>query len=268
MTHRILILALTALASLATAQQLSLEQKEQFLLKAKVLKTRDLSEGITNSRRATLQDGDLIHDAHLQTIDEYKTVFQTAMGSELNFSDSYKYNIAAYKLDRMLGLGMTPPSVVRKLQGATASVTWWVDDTLMTEKERFAKKTAPPDNDAWNRQMFCVRVFDELIYNTDRNLGNLVIDKSWTMWMIDHTRGFRMITDLKTPANLVKVDRQMLAGLRKLDEEGLRKEIGEYINKMQIKGLLARRDRIVKFFDGEIAKKGEAAVLVDLPERR
>ncbi len=266
MIRRLPILGLALLASLA-AQQLSLEQKEQFLLKAKIIKTKDLSEGITNSRRATLRDGELTHDAHVQTIDEYKSVFQTAMGSELNFSDSYKYNIAAYKLDRMLGLGMIPPSVSRKVEGHSASVTWWVDDTMMTEKERFQKKTSPPDNDAWGRQMYCVRVFDELIYNMDRNLGNLVIDKNWTMWMIDHTRAFRMITDLKAPANLVKVDRGMLAGLRKLNDADLQKELGQYVNKMQIKGLLARRDRIVKFFDEEVARKGEAAVLVDLPPR-
>jgi hypothetical protein len=34
---------------------------------------------------------------------------------------------------------------------------------------------------------------------------------------------------------------------------------------MEIDGLLARRDKIVKLFEDEVAKKGEAAVLFDLP---
>ena len=34
---------------------------------------------------------------------------------------------------------------------------------------------------------------------------------------------------------------------------------------MEIDGLLARRDKIVKFFEDEVAKKGEGAVLFDLP---
>jgi hypothetical protein len=33
-----------------------------------------------------------------------------------------------------------------------------------------------------------MRAFDQLIYNTDRNLGNLLIDGDWRIWMIDHTR--------------------------------------------------------------------------------
>jgi len=41
--------------------------------------------------------------------------------------------------------------------------------------------------------MWVVRLFDQLIYNTDRNLGNLLIDKSWRLWMIDHTRAFKVL---------------------------------------------------------------------------
>ena len=67
--------------------------------------------------------------------------------------------------------------------------------------------------------MYAVRVFDQLIYNTDRNLGNLVIDKQWRMWMIDHTRAFRIATSLKNDKDLVMCDRKLLASLRKLDED-------------------------------------------------
>ena len=155
--------------------------------------------GITNSQRATLDDGRLKHDAHIQTVDIQKASFQTATRTELNFRDSYKFNMAAYELDKLLELNMVPVSVERKVGGDMAAVTWWVDDTLMTELDRHKKKMEPPDLKTWNPQMYVCRVFDQLIYNTDRNLGNLVITKDWKIWMIDHTRAFRTMKDLPDP---------------------------------------------------------------------
>lgn len=125
----------------------------------------------------------------------------------------------------------------------------------------------PPDQHYWNQQMYVCRVFDQLIYNTDRNLGNLVITKDWNIWMIDHTRAFRMMKDLKSAKDLVQCDRKLLGKLRELNNEVLTKQLGHYLNPMQIEGLLARRDKIVKFFDEQVAQKGEAAVLYDLERK-
>ena len=114
--------------------------------------------------------------------------------------------------------------------------------------------------------MFIVRVFDQLIFNTDRNLQNVLIDKEWHIWMIDHTRAFRMLTTLKAPKDLVKCDRALLASLRELDIERA-KTLKPYLNDTEIKGLLARRDKIVKFFDDQVKAKSEAAILYDRPAR-
>ena len=183
----------------------------------------------------------------------------------MNFRDSWKFNVAAYRLDRILDINMTPMSVERSALGKQSAVTWWIDDSMM-EVDRRKKHIEPPDQDAWNRQMYVVRVFDQLIFNTDRNLQNLLTDKEWRIWMIDHTRAFRMRTDLQEVKNLVKCDRKLLAGLRKLDVATLQ-ELKPYVTDLEIKGLLARRDKIVKFFDNAIAAKGEAAVLYDRSPR-
>jgi len=243
---------------------LSRAEMEDFLLTARVVQQKELSTGITNSHRAILDDGQRKHDAHIQTVNISKTSFQTIRGTELNFRDSYKFNMAAYELDKLLELNMVPVSVERKVGGNMAAVTWWVDDALMTELDRKKKKMEPPHPNTWNPQMYVCRVFDQLIYNTDRNLGNLVITKDWKIWMIDHTRAFRMMKDLQTPQNLVQCDRKLLAKMRELTNDALTKGLERYLNSVEIEGLLARRDKIVNFFDGQIAKKGEAAVLFDL----
>ncbi len=176
----------------ATLPELSRAEMENFLLTAEVVERRSLSVGITGSERATLTDGRLTHDAHIQIVDVWKLSYTTSQGTELNFRDSYTYNIAAYRLDKLLDLRMVPVSVERKVGGETAAVTWWVDDVLMMERDRFLKKIQPPELTSWNDQMYQVRAFNALVYNTDPNLGNVLITKDWKLWMVDFTRAFRL----------------------------------------------------------------------------
>ena len=98
---------------------------------------------MTNPLRATLTDGQVTHDAHIQKVDIFKLKIKTRQGTEFGFSDSYKYNIAAYRLDKVLDLGMVPVSVERKVAGDSVAVRWWVDDVLMTGVERYQKKNPP-----------------------------------------------------------------------------------------------------------------------------
>ena len=269
-SRRNLLLAMGAgslqlLAPLTTARaaegQLTRAQKEEFLLHAKIVKTRSAPKGVTGTVRATLDDGTLTHEVSIQVIDEYKARFDTFLGPELNFKDSWKFNLAAYKLDQLLGLNMIPPSVERRYRSSPGSFTWWVDNVLMDEVERKNKKIEPPDADSWNCQMHIVRVFDQLIYNVDRNLQNLLIDKDWQIWMIDHSRSFRTLTSLRQPKDLERCEEQLIQSLRGLTTETLKKELGRYLAAPEIKGLLARSDRIVKVFE----EKGPSALYKSPP---
>src|SRR5882724_7247221 len=83
---------------------LTKEQIKQFLLTAKVVGSREAKKGITHTMRLTLSDGTVTHDASFQAIDEHKNEKALAKGTELNFVDSYKYNIAAYALAELVGM--------------------------------------------------------------------------------------------------------------------------------------------------------------------
>jgi len=233
----------------ATAAPLSDDQAEAFLRDAKVVKTKSVGKGVTGTIRATLTDGTLTHDAQIQQIEEKKTQFEAAGAAEFNFEDSWRFNVAAYRVDRLIGLQMVPVTVSRKWKSAPAAFTWWIDDVMMDEGKRLKDKTQPPDSGLWNEQMQMVRVFDQLIYNVDRNMGNLLIGKTWRVWAIDHTRAFRTQNTLKAAANVTRCDRQVIEGLKKLNKEGLKKSIGEFVTDYQINGLLARRDKIVEILE-------------------
>jgi hypothetical protein len=229
---------------------------ETFLLKAKVVRTKGAGKGITGSLRATLTDGTLTHDAHIQTIDESKREFKGTQGTELNFRDSWSFNVAAYRISRMLNFELVPVSVARRWKTNEAAYTWWVDDVKMDEADRLKNKLQPPEPTIWNERMQLVRLFDQLIANVDRNLGNLVITQDWTLWAIDHTRAFRTQPHLKTPGNIARCERGMFERLKKLDRDSLRREVGRYLQSWEIDALLKRRDAIVAIIEG----RGEAGL--------
>lgn len=244
------VLVLVLASSLpVSAQSLSLDEQEAFLKQAKIVQTRSAAKGVTGTIRATLSDGTLTHDASIQTVDVFLQEFKSTRGVEFNFRDTWRFNVAAYRLNRLLELGRIPPSVERDYMGKAASFTWWVDDVLMDEGERLKKNPPLPDSDAWNEQMWHVRLFDQLIYNVDRNAGNLLIDKHWTVWMIDHSRAFRLYDKLKSPKSLTRIERGALARLKALDMDALDGAVGDYLSIYEKRALLKRRDKVVEWFD-------------------
>jgi hypothetical protein len=250
--------------TVSRASPLGCEQMETFLKTAKVVSQRDIPVGVTAPTRATLDDGTLRHDASVQRVDIRNTTFQGTQGTELNFRDTWQFNVAGYELAKMLKLNMVPPYVERRVAGKDASVSWWVSDAMM-ERDRYKKKLEPPDPARWNDQMFAARVFHELIADTDFNMTNVLISKDWNIWLIDFSRAFRITKTLPNPKRLTKVDRTLLAGMRGLTADMLQQRLGRWLGKLELDGLVARRDLIVQFFDREIAAKGEAAVLYDMP---
>lgn len=251
------------LTSAAPAATLATDaEREAFLSSARIVRARPAAKGVTNTVRVTLSNGTVTHDASVQTVDESKAVFEGTRGAELGFKDSWRFNVAAYRIDRLLGLGMIPTTVERRYEGRIGSFTWWVDDVLMDEQQRYRGKHRAPNTEDWNQQMWTTRLFDQLIANADRNLGNLLIDRGWNIWMIDHSRAFRMNTTPRSPDNLSKVERTLLDRLRRLNREALRKAAGAHLTGGEIDALLARRDAIVSHFT-----KGGPALVFERPSR-
>jgi hypothetical protein len=186
---------------------------------------------------------------------------QLASGPELNFVDSYKYNIAAYQLAELLGIDdMLPVYVERDWRGKAGSLSWWLP-VKVDEVERHKQNLTPPDQDAWSNQMYKIRVLDQLVYDTDINLTNVLVGEDWKIWRIDFTRAFRWSKDLRNPKDLVRCDRQLFERLKALDEDELTEKTKHYLKKEEVKAVMARRDKIVAQFQKLISEKGEKEVL-------
>src|SRR4051812_9494246 len=137
-------LAVAGQGKALTSARLTPSEMEAFLLQATIVDIREAGGGVTGSQRATLTDGVFTHDVHVQSVDISQSVFKAGRYTEFNFKDTYRFNIAGYRLARLLGLSMVPMSVERSVNGNAAAVTWWVDDVRMDERERLKRRTMGP----------------------------------------------------------------------------------------------------------------------------
>ena len=242
---------------------LSGEAAEQFLRTAQVAKKKAIGVGITHSDQLTLRDGERTAKAVWKTIDESKpgvTNFQGG-GFAVDFSDSWKHEVAAYELDKLVGTGLVPPTVERRFDRTTGSLQLWVEKAL-TEADRKQRRIQPPDIEAWNRQMYGVRLLHQLTFNLDaQNLRNVLSDPTFRIYAVDFSRAFAIYDDLRSEKELVRFSRQALERLRALDRPTLDAKLGPWLNGRQIAAILKRRDKILALAERLATESGEAAVL-------
>src|SRR2546430_5603847 len=177
------------------------DQKIDFLQHAKVVASKPEKKGKSDALHLTLSDGKVTYDASFQPIDERKTQGPGPRGGmELNFRDYWGYNIAGYRVAKLLGLDdMVPVYTERSWNGTKGAISWRVADVQFDEADRYNQKIQPPDPDTWAKQMYKLRVMTQLFYDMDANLTNVLITKDWKIWRIDFSRGFRLQHDLKDP---------------------------------------------------------------------
>lgn len=242
------------------------EEAKHFLQTADVVSMKPLkSKAVTRPKKVELSDGHLTWFALFKTIDQFQPVKRWDNGEvELKFTDSFEYEIAAYELDTMLGLGIVPPAVRRRINSEVGSLSLWVEGA-MTEWERIeVHKERPPDLESWNQQMYTIRLFLQLIYDTDyTNINNLLVTPDWKIYKIDSSRAFRTHMELRREGSLERFSRRVLAALRALDRDELRSRMKPWLTKKQIEALWVRRGLILDLADRRVAEQGEEAVLFD-----
>jgi hypothetical protein len=252
----------TAKGAKAYGLPLEGEAAEAFLKTAQVVEHKAIGAGITDSERLTLADGTRTCHAARKTIDEFRRgMMQLKDGrSEMDFRDSWKSEVAAYELDKLLGLGLVPPTVERTIGGHAGSLQLWVEGAI-DEPERLKRKLEAPDPERWNQQIYAMRLLRQLTFDTDYgNVTNVLIDPDFRAYAIDFTRAFRTQGSLMSEKGLVRFSRSVLDRLVKLDEATLKEKLGHWLDRYQIDGLLKRRDKILALAKKLVSEKGEPAV--------
>jgi hypothetical protein len=180
----------------------------------------------------------------------------------MRFADHYRYNLAAWRLAVLLGLeAMMPATVERSIDGRPGALAWWIDDVAMDEAAREEKNAQPPKALEFSRQRERMTLFAELVRDMDRNKGNIVYTSDWRVIMLDFTRAFRIDAELRRTADLMTCERALFTRLKALTRESIAKAVDGALRDNEIRGVLARRDLLVRHYEALIAKRGEDLVL-------
>ena len=241
---------------------LTREQMAHFLKTAKVIGHKGISRGVTHPARLTLSDGTLTHDAAFSRVDEHKPIMQFPGGrTELDFVDWSRLH-ARRQRDR--GAARHRRHVPRHRRARVGSRHGRPELVARRHDARGRspeESASPPDAEDWAKQQYTMRVFTQLVDDTDRNVGNILIDKDWKIHLIDFTRAFRRPHELRAPQLLQRCDKNMLAKLRGLKVEDVKARISKWVPPREIESMMARRDALVALYDKLIAERGEARVL-------
>jgi len=217
---------------------------ESWLAAAEVTAIEELDAGITEPQRVTLRKDGL----------EVRAVFKrlstdfgaTSRKEALDNSDRFQFEVAAYRLDRLLGLDMVPVTVPRTIDGRNGILQFWIDGAVNL-RQMTEQKLQPEGWCAAPAQYNLMNVFDVLIHNTDRTQENAVFTRDWMLVLIDHSRAFA--THAKNPRLLYlaepRLTRALAARLQALDRPALEQALGPWLHRRQIDAILKRRDRLL-----------------------
>lgn len=155
------------------------------------------------------------------------------------FRVSYKAEIAAYELDKLLKMDMVPPSVERRLEGNTGAAQLWVENVVPLTAG------VSPDEAArarWDNQLTRMAMFDSLIGNADRNMANVLRDDTWNVILLDHSGAFPANADV--PRNLRRIDQAFWGRIAALTRAQLDEALGPWLSGDQLSALLNRREKM------------------------
>ena len=233
-----------------------------FLRTAEVTAREEIPGSLNRPLKVTLVQGDVRAHAIFRTVDVERDKMDHVQAHARGFRDCYVYEVAAYELSRLLGIDNVPPAVMRTLDGEQGSLQLWVEEA-MGVRERLAQGIDARHEKLWMFQKQNMQVFDNLIYNFDRNPGNMLIDSGGKLWFVDHTRAFKILPALADRGEVKVLERQLWQRLQALDADEVRERLAPYLRQTEINALLARQKKLVKWIEKRIARHGEQAILFE-----
>lgn len=237
---------------------------EAFLETAEIVGSKQLTGpgAVTSPWVLTLKLGDVTN----------RGLWKNAQGRMGGYWEGWAYEIAAYRLDKHLGLDMIPPTVERRFRGERGSCQFWVDGCMsLRDKEAKEIKMPPAKVQGWNRATYLQRLFDNLIANEDRHQNQILITPDWRMILIDHSRSFRtsgrfvkgLLYSAKNadgPKLMSELPRALVEKVKALDFASIRSVVGDYLSDEEIRAVLIRRGLIMAEIDRLVKVNGEDKV--------
>ncbi len=224
-----------------------------------------MGSGVTKPKCLYLKDGEI----------ENKGIWKNPMGMRDGFLEGWQYEIAAYEMDKLLGLNMIPPTVERKFEGKKGSLQLWAEhefSLLEIMRKKIPLPSKDPELTRFNKSKYLARAFDSLIGNEDRTQENIFYTEDWRMILIDHSRSFRSAKKfikrlmygqdgIKENQPFRQLPRAFVRRVKALDFKNIKNAVGPYLQDKEIKAILSRKKLLLTEIEEMIKEKGENKVL-------
>ncbi len=231
------------------------EEITEFMRTANVVDEEPIGVGINQSVRVTLEQNGVRAHAIFREVDRREDTAVIQGTHYRYFADSYLFEPAAFELAKMLDIPHVPPAALRTLGRRRGSLQLWVEDVIDEDEDGFR----PPNAIAWASQLWDMQFFDNIIYNIDRNPGNLIVSHDYKLWLIDHTRGFQFKYELLND-DVVRVRRSSYERLLALTQDGLETALNSYLEPLEMASILERRNAMKAYVEKLVLERGESAV--------
>jgi hypothetical protein len=206
---------------------------EEYLRTAPIVRTEGTDRGVTRPVRAFFEAGGPVGSMTWKAIPP---------GMSHGYYESYKSEIAAYEIDKLLALGMVPPKVEREIDGKRGVAVMWIDGTKSFADLGGVPRPPPAKVAIWNREIMRAKMFHNLIGDIDPNLGNWLIDPEWRVTLIDQSRS--LTTTTKLVHEMQQIDGPLWDRMRALTADGLTRDLSQWLGPREIRAIVARRDRM------------------------
>ena len=227
------------------------DELEEFLENAEVVGMEDIGIGVTAPQRCYVAPGGPIEAF------AWKPIRPGIYGG---YYESYKAELAAYELDKLLGLDMVPVEVERRIKGDLSAAIMWVENVQSFTDLGGVPRATNLQIGMWNLQLIRAKMFQNLIYDKDPNAGNWLVDSDWNLILIDHSRAFTRNRRMQN--QLTRVDANLWEKMQQLDETTLTDALGEWLNEGGIRAILERRAEMERQIAKLVEDRGERDVFV------